>query len=90
MLSMRVPYSIPRARRVRRVGVAWAKLAQRVITQEYNGGLVSIGQGSIGDVSVVNSNLTDVGTTAVRTLCEYPSTVLYIRQPLSTLMIVRA
>ena len=65
------------------------KLAQRMMLQAAGGGLVSLGQGSSGNVSVVNSNLTDVETT-VRTLCEYPSTVLYIRQPLSTLMIVRA
>ena len=62
-----------------------------MVTQADQGGLVSIGQGSSGNVSVINSNLTDVKTrTTVRTLCEYPSTVLYIRRPLSTLMIVRA
>ena len=61
-----------------------------MITQASNGGLVSIGgEGSSGNVSVINSNLTDVES-QVRTLCEYPSTVLYIRRPLSTLMIVRA
>ncbi len=45
------------------------KLAQRVITQGSSGGLVSVHSYGTSNVSVVNSNLTDVKTT-VRTLRE--------------------
>ncbi len=50
---------------------------------------MSIGEGSTVDVSVVNSNLTDVKAT-VRTLREYESIVLYNCRPRSTFMILAA
>ena len=46
-----------------------------MITQASSGGIVYIGKGSSGDVSVVDSNLIDIVST-VRTLCEYPRIVL--------------